>query len=131
MRICVENMPPGVFPGSRMADLAKLVAEIDRREVGLALDTGHAHISNSPHAETLAAGHNLFTTHVHDNNGRADSHLPPGSGTIDWEAWIEALDEIEYRGPIVLECIRHLRERPESLDGALVKRVDDWKGGRE
>ena len=43
--LCVENMPPGVHPGSRMADLFDLLAELDRPELALALDTGHAHIT--------------------------------------------------------------------------------------
>jgi sugar phosphate isomerase/epimerase len=117
--ICVENMPPGVFPGSRMLDLKEIVDAIDRPEVALALDTGHARISNSAPVETLEAGSRLRTTHVHDNDGRQDTHLPPGSGSIDWGEWVEALDAIDYRGPILLECIRHLRDHPESLTDRL------------
>ena len=113
--LCVENMPTGVFPGSRMADLFAIVEEVDRPEVALALDTGHAQICGSAPAETLAAGTRLCTTHVHDNNGRQDLHLPPGLGRLDWGAWIGSLDAIDYRGPIVLECIRHLRDKPEFL----------------
>ena len=113
--ICVENMPPGVHPGSRMADLADLVAELARPQLGLALDTGHAHISVDPCAETRAAGKLLRTTHVHDNDGRRDSHDPPGRGNIDWAAWVTALDEVGYEGPIILECIRILREDPSLL----------------
>ena len=96
--ICVENMPPGVFPGSKMIDLRDIVDTIDRPEIALALDTGHARISASVSSETLAAGGRLRTTHVHDNDGRQDTHLPPGSGTIDWAEWIRALDAIDYRG---------------------------------
>lgn len=118
--LCVENMPPGVHPGSRMADLADLVAGLGRPELALALDTGHAHIAASAGGETLAAGALLRTTHVHDNTGRQDVHLPPGAGTIDWPAWGRVLDAIGYRGPIMLECIRHLRSFPESLDAALL-----------
>jgi sugar phosphate isomerase/epimerase len=121
--LCVENMPPGVHPGSRMADLFDLVAALDRPELALALDTGHAHIAATPAAETEAAGRLLRTTHVHDNNGRQDTHLPPGLGTLDWDAWVEALDAIGYRGPILLECIRHLRNHPDSLDDALLDRL--------
>src|SRR5205807_2265960 len=117
---CVENMPPGVHPGSRMADLAELVAELDQPELALALDTGHAQLNASPHEETLATGGLLRTTHVHDNNGRQDTHEPPGLGTIDWNAWVEALDSVGYRGPIMLECIRHLRQSPESLNETLL-----------
>ncbi len=105
-------MPPGVYPGSRMAELAQLLTELNHPKLALALDTGHANLTASPHDETYAAGSLLMTTHVHDNNGRQDSHLPPGHGTIDWLAWGRDLDAIAYTGPIMLECIRHLRQRP-------------------
>ena len=126
--LCVENMPPGVFPGSRMAGLSELVAEIDRPEVALALDTGHANISATVAAETIAAGGRLRTTHVHDNDGRQDVHLPPGQGSIDWAGWVAALDAIDYRGPIVLECIKSLRERPEGLNEDLLTRLRRMTG---
>ncbi|WP_406696098.1 sugar phosphate isomerase/epimerase family protein [Singulisphaera sp. Ch08] len=119
--ICVENMPPGVHPGSRMADLAGLVAELSQAGLAIALDTGHAHLSLDLGSETKAAGHWLRTTHVHDNNGRHDTHQPPGLGTIDWHAWGRALDEIEYRGPIMLECVRHLRKDPASISPAFLE----------
>lgn len=118
--VCVENMPPGVHPGSEMTDLAALVAELDRARVRLAIDTGHAHITGTPADATRAAGSFLATTHVHDNNGRQDTHLPPGHGSIDWPAWRAALDAIGYSGPVMLECIRHLRRHPECIDGTLL-----------
>jgi sugar phosphate isomerase/epimerase len=119
--VCVENMPPGVYPGSRMAELAELLRELDRSNLALALDTGHANLTASPAEETRAAGSLLATTHVHDNNGRQDSHEPPGKGTIDWPDWGLALDSISYRGPILLECIRHLRQNPASWKPEVVK----------
>jgi sugar phosphate isomerase/epimerase len=108
--VCVENMPPGVHPGSRMADLYQLLREVNRPRLALALDTGHAHISANLRSETTAAGSLLATTHVHDNDGTSDTHDPPGRGSIDWTAWAEALDLVGYRGPIMLECVRQLRE---------------------
>ncbi len=119
--LCVENMPPGVHPGSRMADLASLVGTLNRPEVALALDTGHAHIASTPQLETHAAGRLLRTTHVHDNDGRQDSHLPPGLGTLDWSAWRDSLDAINYEEPIMLECIRYLRQHPESITPAFLE----------
>jgi sugar phosphate isomerase/epimerase len=115
VRICVENMPPGVHPGSRMADLAALLADLEHPGLALALDTGHANLDEGVERETTAAGSLLATTHVHDNNGRQDSHLPPGHGTVDWAGWGRSLDSIGYGGPIVLECIKHLREAPASF----------------
>jgi sugar phosphate isomerase/epimerase len=113
--LCVENMPHGVFPGSEMTDLVAIVSEVDHPSVGLAVDTGHAHLVHSAPSETLAASSQLRTTHVHDNHGRQDIHLPPGHGTIDWGAWVEALDEIGYEGPVMLECIRQIRDNPDCL----------------
>ncbi len=121
--LCVENMPPGVHPGSLMADLNSLVAALDRPGIGLALDTGHAHISATVRAETIAAGSWLKTTHVHDNDGRHDSHLPPGQGSIDWDDWASSLLEIEYKGPVMLECIRLLRKFPESITPHFLERL--------
>lgn len=118
--LCLENMPNGVYPGSRMAHLAAIVAELDHPKLGLALDTGHANITGSAQSETLAASGRLLTTHVHDNDGRKDSHLPPGMGTVDFDGWVESLDTIDYRGPIMLECIRQLRKDPRLINGTFL-----------
>jgi sugar phosphate isomerase/epimerase len=118
--LCAENMPPGVHPGSRMHDIAAVVAELALVEVALTVDTGHANITSSAGEETLAAEGWLRTTHVHDNDGRQDTHLPPGMGTVDWNGWLAALDAIDYRGPVILECIRHLRREPDSISDALL-----------
>jgi sugar phosphate isomerase/epimerase len=120
VKICVENMPPGVHPGSRMAELADLLAEIRHRNLGLALDTGHANLNATASVETRAAGSLLATTHVHDNDGRRDSHDPPGRGTIDWADWGRTLDSIGYQGPIMLECIRCIRQNPASFSRPVI-----------
>jgi sugar phosphate isomerase/epimerase len=121
--VCVENMPPGVHPGSGMAELAELLGELDHPALALALDTGHANLNATAAAETLDAGSRLATTHVHDNNGRQDSHEPPGHGTVNWPDWGRALDSVGYRGPILLECIRHLRDDPTSLRPEILTRL--------
>jgi sugar phosphate isomerase/epimerase len=121
--VCVENMPPGVCPGSRMADIAEIVAQVDRPSIALAVDTGHANIRSSAAEETLASGTLLRTTHVHDNDGRRDTHEPPGLGTADWDGWVDSLDRVAYEGPIMLECIRRLRERPELLTAEFSERL--------
>ncbi|APW59769.1 sugar phosphate isomerase/epimerase family protein [Paludisphaera borealis] len=126
--VCVENMPPGVFPGSRTEDLARILHDLDHPRLALAIDTGHAHITTNAATETLAARGLLATTHVHDNDGRQDSHQPPGLGSIDWPAWFQSLDAIDYQGPIILECIRKIREdrsryRPEILNPFVDRRA--------
>lgn len=111
--ICVENMPPGVHPGSDLGELAGLLDRLGRPEVGLIVDTGHARMVDSPEAQTTRAGARLRATHVHDNDGRQDSHEIPGRGVIDWGAWLASLDAIGYGGALMLECIRKLRDLDE------------------
>ena len=119
-----------------MADLAGVVAEVGSPSVALALDTGHAWITGKREAQpdsslgatTSAAGRWLATTHVHDNNGRQDAHWPPGMGEIDWDGWIRHLDAIDYRGPILLECIRYLGITPRRSTTTFLERLRKMTG---
>lgn len=128
LKLGVENMPPGVHPGSSMIDIRSIIETLDRPEVGLVVDTGHAHMVSTCQTETTDADRWLLSTHVHDNERRADSHLVPGAGTIDWDAWISSLDRIGYEGPIMLECIRELRRAPGQIKPGLLKLLDRLTG---
>ena len=45
----------------------------------------------------------LIATHVHDNRGRADDHLVPFEGTIDWPAALTAVQKVGYDGALMFE----------------------------
>jgi sugar phosphate isomerase/epimerase len=45
----------------------------------------------------------VIATHLHDNRGRADDHLMPLDGTIDWAAALIAVQKIGYDGPMMFE----------------------------
>jgi sugar phosphate isomerase/epimerase len=49
----------------------------------------------------------LIATHVHDNRGRADDHLIPFDGTIDWAAALTAIQKVGYEGPLLFEIAAH------------------------
>ena len=51
--------------------------------------------------ETVS-GH-LWTTHVHDNDGRKDDHRVPFAGRIDWDAAIMETQKIGYDGVLMFE----------------------------
>jgi sugar phosphate isomerase/epimerase len=54
----------------------------------------------------------IRSTHVHDNNGKDDSHLfPLGSdgGSVDWRKTMELLRTLPADCPLLLE----LKERPD------------------
>ena len=48
------------------------------------------------------SGH-LLTTHVHDNRRRADDHLPPFAGSIDWDVAMMETQKIGYDGVLMFE----------------------------
>lgn len=105
--LAVENMPGRGVPYSDSAELLELLHAIGSPCLAVCLDTGHAHMS-MPAGKTVAdmarelAGA-LRVLHVHDNNAAFDQHLCPYMGTIDWQAFVRALKEIQYAGTLNLE----------------------------
>jgi sugar phosphate isomerase/epimerase len=89
---------------SRASSLAQLVEEeLETPHVGICLDVGHAHLDGDlVDAIEVAAGH-LAAVHVHDNLGRADGHLVPFDGAIDWPAALTTLQKVGYDGALMFE----------------------------
>jgi sugar phosphate isomerase/epimerase len=85
-------------------------------ELGLHLDIGHANLQvpfNTTEEILTKYGKRLRHVHLHDNKGgNADLHLPLGTGTVDVQKSVEALQRCGYDGTITLEVftpdIRHL-----------------------
>ena len=101
VRVAVEVIPNAL---SKPEALVRLIEDqLDGLDVGICLDYGHAHLMGDlADAIEMVSGH-LWTTHVHDNGGRADDHLVPFSGTIDWDAAMMATQKIGYDGLLMLE----------------------------
>jgi sugar phosphate isomerase/epimerase len=75
------------------------------------LDLGHCNLfGRSPAPMIRRFADRLCHIHLHDNNGLADLHLPPGAGNIDWASVVEALKEVKYDGTITLEVFSRDRE---------------------
>ena len=104
--VCLENMPFDAHKLSPIEETAKLVYEIDRENVGICLDTGHANFFGTSGADMVrVCGKKLRCLHVHDNPGYADFHaIPYTRGNIDWQGFRTALKEIGYRSPLLLEA---------------------------
>ena len=103
--VCLENMPFTAHKLSPIAEVADLVKEIDRDNVKICLDTGHANFFGTKGDEMVRiCGENLACLHVHDNYGYGDFHsIPFTRGNIDWAAFRGALKEIGFKGPMMLE----------------------------
>ena len=51
--------------------------------------------------ETVAE--HLIATHLHDNRGRADEHLVPFEGTVNWPSTLTTLRKVGYDGVLTFE----------------------------
>jgi sugar phosphate isomerase/epimerase len=125
--------------GATIEDLHTLIDAVDRPNVGICLDVGHAHVQGYEMAEAVRqCGERLIATHIQDNDGTRDAHLAPPRGTIDWSAGIAALSEIGYDGLFNLEIPGERGLPPEltlkRLEGVLATArwlLDHGQGGPE
>jgi len=138
--IALENMVGGVGnlnQGQYLRAVFAVAARVDAANLGFCIDTGHANVAwglNYPvptsngqlfiPPETLGApaiirlmGDRILATHLQDNFGKFDEHLPPGIGTVDWQATLDALQEVGYQGPLTMELQGgKARGRTQSFD---------------
>lgn len=82
LRVAVEN----VFDEEPEA-LQMLIEKIDNPDFGFCFDTGHFNLFSRVTMEQWfeSLGRRLVEVHLHDNDGKADSHWALGRGNIDFE----------------------------------------------
>jgi sugar phosphate isomerase/epimerase len=109
VEVLLENTPNGFSTAERLQNFEELT------HVGLnyCFDTGHANMSPAgmEHEFNLMKPR-IRSTHVHDNNGKEDSHLFPllsEGGVIDWRKTMELVRTLPASVPLLLE----LKERPD------------------
>lgn len=106
VNIAYENMTLGAKAGycTYIDQLVDLIDSYADPRIGACLDTGHANmVYEDQYEPILKLGHRLHCTHINDNLGKDDLHLPPFSGTVKWESVIKGLREINYPGALNLE----------------------------
>ncbi len=112
IKVGVENMVnmPHVF-GKQPGEILGMIESIERENVGLTLDMGHAN-TNGNVFEFLKDLSKVVHVHLHDNKGKSDEHLELGKGTIKWK---EIMGKFEgYKGRFVTEA-RTVEEGASSL----------------
>jgi len=101
VRVAVEVIPNALSTPGALVRL--LEDDTEGLDAGICLDYGHAHIMGDlGEAIEEISGH-LITTHVHDNRRRADDHLPPFGGSIDWDVAMMETQKIGYDGVLMFE----------------------------
>jgi sugar phosphate isomerase/epimerase len=89
LRVAVEN----VFDEEPEA-LQMLIEKIDSPDFGFCFDTGHFNIFSRVTMEKWfeSLGRRLVEVHLHDNDGKADSHWALGQGTVDFKKFFSLLN---------------------------------------
>ena len=101
VRLAIELIPNHLSTADALEGL--FGGDLDLGSAGVCLDLGHAHLMGGvPEAAEILSGH-IITTHVHDNDRKADTHRVPGEGTIDWPSAMTALGKVGYVGPLIFE----------------------------
>ena len=113
----------GLENGATLVDmeyLLQLRELLGGPHVGFCIDTGHANLGDLGAARAIdLAGKWLYTTHLQDNHGQRDDHLPPGRGAIDWAAVFQAMRRTGYARPLMLELTDGPKDRPYDPDADL------------
>ena len=101
VKLAIEVIPN---PLSSAESLVSFIEEdLEGARVGICMDVGHAFIMGDlGDAIETSSGH-LIATHLHDNNGKADDHLAPGQGAIDWPSALMSLQKVGYDGTWLFE----------------------------
>lgn len=118
--ICFENMPMLALSLSTPEQILRFVKMIDSPYMRVCLDTGHCSVFGQSPADAvrLFGKEYLRAMHVHDNDSRADRHMLPGEGVIDWDDFAKALAEIGCECPVSIETAVSGKIPPDQRDAA-------------
>ena len=110
VEVLLENIPNALSSAERLM----LFLELTHLDLNFVFDLGHAHLNEGVEAAFGIMKDRIRSTHVHDNDGKDDSHLFPRvskGGTVDWKKSMNLLRSRADQYPLLLE----LKEAPEFL----------------
>jgi len=97
LRLCLEPRVGEII--SNTDAMLRLLDAVNDDNFGAVLDTGHQHAQKELLPLSVEKlGKKIFYLHVSDNDGRENTHLRLGEGTIDWEGLLIALQRHRYEG---------------------------------
>jgi sugar phosphate isomerase/epimerase len=102
VEILLENIPNELSTAERL----RTFQELTHMGLNYVFDTGHANMGAGIPAAFEIMKERIRSTHLHDNDGKADIHLFPflsEGGTIDWRQTMQLLRSRPDQYPLVLE----------------------------
>jgi len=112
VEILLENIPNELSTAERLLQFE----ELTHLKLDFVFDTGHAHMAEGGVENAFhLMKDKIRSTHVHDNDGKSDTHIFPmvhEGGTVDWKNTMKLLRSCGDQFPLLLE----LKERTEVVN---------------
>ena len=108
VEVLLENIPNALSSAERLLQFE----ELTHMRLNYVFDTGHANMNEGVENAFHLMKDRIRSTHIHDNNGKDDSHLFPlvsEGGTVDWKSAMRLLRSRDSQFPLLLE----LKEKPD------------------
>jgi sugar phosphate isomerase/epimerase len=102
LRYAIEPVPFGIV--SNGDAMLRLQEQVNSQALGINIDGCQLFPSGViPHWIVMKLKKRVYHCHVSDNDGMSNLHWRPGTGKIDWEAFLRALKAINYDGFLSIE----------------------------
>jgi sugar phosphate isomerase/epimerase len=117
VEILLENIPNELSSAERLL----MFLDTTHLDLNICFDTGHAHMHEGVESAYRLLKSRIRSTHVHDNNGKEDSHLfpvfptPGEGGTIPWPGVMDSLRSSPDQYPLLLE-LREVEDMAQPMD---------------
>ncbi|GGH07754.1 sugar phosphate isomerase/epimerase family protein [Silvibacterium dinghuense] len=112
VKLLVENLQGDV---TRPENILEILNTGHFEDIGVCLDTGHAHLGEGFTATFEALKPRIRSSHIHDNHGQKDEHLWPGDGTLNWDDVYTGLKAAPQSPAGVLEIHYAFEDTPETI----------------
>ena len=100
-KMCVD----GLYWIDNATDLRALIDYVDHPLFHACWDAGHGNMQEMPQDEALRIlGEHVYALHIQDNLGTDDSHIAPFCGSLNLDAVMHGLMDINYKGYFTFEA---------------------------
>lgn len=99
VELLLENIPNAFSSAERLNGFLAAT----HLHLNYCFDAGHAHMAGKVEAEFELMKDRIRSTHLHDNDAKADLHLIPRKGSIEWKRIMPLLASRPDQFPLLLE----------------------------